>query len=206
MEITLHAPALEIAAFVAAWPRPIGELASTDETLIAPDGLAASDDVRAQIRDALRAGGYKPSGRGKPASEYLIAAAAEGRFPRINLAVDLGNQVSCATGLPVSVIDLDRLAPPLAVELAAPGTRYVFNASGQEIDASGLAILVDAHGPSGSAVKDAQRTKTDASTTRTLSIVWGARGLPGRAAAVAAWYRARCEAAGAIVGNARAHG
>jgi DNA/RNA-binding domain of Phe-tRNA-synthetase-like protein len=198
-EIALAAPALEIAAFTAAWPRPIGELASVDHDLTAPDGLGASDDVRAKVRDALRAGGYKPSGRGKPASEYLAAAAAEGRFPRINRAVDLGNLVSVATGLPISVIDLDRLTAPLRVEVGAPGTRYVFNPSGQEIDASGLAILVDAHGPSGSAVKDAQRTKTDAHTRTTLSIMWGARGLPGRAAAVGAWYRALCEAAGATI-------
>jgi hypothetical protein len=48
-------------------------------------------------------------------------------------------------------------------------------------------------------VKDAQRTKTGAETTATLSIVWGARGLPGRAAACARWYRALSEAAGATI-------
>ncbi len=197
MQLEIDAPALEIAAFVARWPAPLGSLSGApDEALVAPDGLASSDDVRAKIRDALRAGGYKPSGRGKPASEYLAAAA---ELPRINRAVDLGNRVSLATGLPISVLDLDRLAPPLAIAIAPPGTKYVFNASGQEIDASGLAILVDAHGPSGSAVKDAQRTKTSADTTATLSIVWGSRGLPGRAAACAAWYRALSEAAGATI-------
>ena len=194
MELPVDAPALEIAAFVARWPAALGALASSDESLVAPEGLASSDDVRAKIRDALRAGGYKPSGRGKPASEYLAAATD---FPRINRAVDLGNRVSLATGLPISVLDLDRLAPPLAIVIAAPGTKYVFNASGQEIDASGLAILADAHGPSGSAVKDAQRTKTSVETTATLSIIWGARGLPGRAAACARWDRALCEAAAA---------
>ena len=63
----------------------------------------------------------------------------------------------------------------------------------------GLAILVDAVGPSGSAVKDAQRTKTTSGTRTTLSIVWGARGLPGRAAAIGDWYRALTERAGATI-------
>jgi hypothetical protein len=65
----------------------------------------------------------------------------------------------------------------------------VFNASGQEIDLAGLLCLFDAEGPCANAVKDAQRTKTGPATTRTLSILWGARALPGRAAEAAAWYR-----------------
>jgi hypothetical protein len=39
------------------------------------------------------------------------------------------------------------------------------------------------------AVKDAQRTKTDAGTTRTFTVIWGSKALPGRAAAAEAWYR-----------------
>ena len=30
------------------------------------------------MRELLRYGGYKPTGRGKPASEYLVRAAGEG--------------------------------------------------------------------------------------------------------------------------------
>jgi hypothetical protein len=46
-------------------------------------------------------------------------------------------------------------------------------------------------------VKDAQRTKTTAETTRTISILWGTSALPGRAAEAAAWYRALLAEAGA---------
>ncbi|HVY48239.1 MAG TPA: phenylalanine--tRNA ligase beta subunit-related protein, partial [Minicystis sp.] len=116
----------------------------------------------------------------------------------INAAVDACNAVSLHSGLPISVVDLDRAAPPLSIEIAKPGTRYVFNASGQEIDVGGLVCLVDAEGPCANGVKDAQRTKTTAATRRTLSIVWGTRALPGRAATAAAWYRRLVEAPGAV--------
>src|SRR6185436_10395363 len=35
----------------------------------------------AAVSDLLRRGGYKPTGRGKPASEYLAQAAARGEWP-----------------------------------------------------------------------------------------------------------------------------
>src|SRR5262249_24383308 len=145
--------------------------------------------VRAAVRDLLRHGGYKPTGRAKPSSEYLAGAVSEGALGSINAAVDECNVVSLHSGLPISVVDLDRASPPLRVSAAPAGARYVFNASGQEIDLAGLLCLFDAEGPCANAVKDAQRTKTGAGTTQTLSILWGTRALPGRAAAAAAWYR-----------------
>jgi hypothetical protein len=65
----------------------------------------------------------------------------------------------------------------------------VFNASGQEIDLAGLLCLWDAGGPCANAVKDAQRTKTDANTTQTLTVIWGTKALPGRAEQAERWYR-----------------
>ena len=127
--------------------------------------------------------------RNKPAPEYLVAAHAEGRFPRINAAVDACNVVSLASGLPISLVDVDKVIGNLAVRICAPATTYVFNPSGQVIDASGLVALFDAEGPTGTPVKDAQRTKTHDGTRTTLSIVWGTRELPGRTAETVAWYR-----------------
>ena len=37
--------------------------------------LQRVEQVRQDVRDLLRHGGYKPTGRGKPASEYLVRAA-----------------------------------------------------------------------------------------------------------------------------------
>ena len=86
---------------------------------------------------------------------------------------------------------------PLRVEVAAPGSNYIFNRSGQTIDIGGLLVLADAEGPCAGPVKDSQRSKTGPETTRTLSLVWGSVALPGRAASTATWYRALLHALGA---------
>ncbi len=196
-------PLLDVIAFTTTFPAPLGGLAASEaiRALLAAGGapapMRADDAVRAAVRDLLRHGGYKPTGRGKPSSEYLGRAVAEGALGAINLAVDACNAVSLHSGLPISVVDSDRAAAPLRVAIAPAGSRYVFNASGQEIDLSGLVCLFDAEGPCANAVKDAQRTKTHAGTTRTLSVIWGTRALPGRAAEAAAWYRRLLDEAGA---------
>jgi DNA/RNA-binding domain of Phe-tRNA-synthetase-like protein len=162
-----------------------------------PAPVTASDATRAAIRSMLREGGFKPSGRAKPASEYLLRAVGEGALDSINLAVDACNVVSLHSGIPISVVDLDRATPPFTVRLGEAGERYVFNASGQEMDLSGLLCLVDADGPCANAVKDSQRTKTSADTTRTLSILWGSRDIAVGVQAATAWYRELLAAAGA---------
>src|SRR5262249_16699971 len=62
----------------------------------------------------------------------------------------------------------------------------------------GLLCLFDAVGPCANAVKDSQRTKTTAQTTRVLVCVWGARGLPGRALEAARWYAQLVNEAGGL--------
>jgi DNA/RNA-binding domain of Phe-tRNA-synthetase-like protein len=193
LDVAPH-PLLDAFAFTTTFPSPLGEVPASDaiRAALVPGAtapLASDDAVRAAVRDLLRHGGYKPTGRGKPASEYLLRAVAEGALSAINAAVDACNAASYHSGLPISVVDLDRAQAPFRLALAPTGTRYVFNASGQEIDVAGLLCLWDADGPTANAVKDAQRTKTSAATTRTLSVVWGAKALPGRAAATTAWYR-----------------
>jgi DNA/RNA-binding domain of Phe-tRNA-synthetase-like protein len=187
-------PLLELAAFTAAFPRPLGERESSPELFAlfasgADAPMTSSDAVREAVRKLLRHGGFRPTGRSKPASEYLIKAVAEGILRPINLAVDACNAVSLHSGLPISVVDLDKAAAPLSVRIAEESAKYVFNASGQEIDLGGLLCLCDAAGPCANAVKDAQRTKVDAGTRRTLSIIWGTNALPGRAGEAARWYR-----------------
>jgi DNA/RNA-binding domain of Phe-tRNA-synthetase-like protein len=195
-------PLLEVAAFVTTFPAPLGGLPKSEEltgllSLAAPAPFRSDDAARGAIRDLLRQGGYKPTGRGKPASEYLIRAATDGALGSINPAVDACNAVSLHSGIPISVIDLDRARAPLRVGVAPAGARYVFNASGQEIDLEGLLCVFDADGPCANAVKDAQRTKTHDGTVRTLSVLWGTRALAGRAEKAAAWYRELLAAIGA---------
>jgi DNA/RNA-binding domain of Phe-tRNA-synthetase-like protein len=187
-------PLLEVACFETDFERPL-EQTHSPASLIdllredAPAPLRSDDAVRAAVRDLLRAGGFKPTGRSKPASEYLIKAVREGLLSPINWAVDACNVASLHSGLPISVIDLDRSVGPLRIDMAAAGESYVFNASGQSIDLGGLLCLFDSEGPCANAVKDAQRTKTQGATRRTLSIIWGSHQLPGRAARTASWYR-----------------
>lgn len=191
-------PLLHLDSFAAEFPAPLGELPSPASltALLAPGAdtsglpLTAPDDVlRASVRDLLRHGGFKPTGRSKPASEYLRNAVEAGGVGSINLAVDVCNVVSLHSGLPISVVDLDRTRGALRVGLAPPDTSYVFNASGQTIDVSRLLCLFDEEGPCANAVKDAQRTKTGPGTRRTRVVVWGTVAAPARTEAAGAWYR-----------------
>jgi len=187
-------PPLDLRAFVSVFPRPLGEITSPSElrrwlSLDAMAPLKSDDAVREAVRTLLRHGGFRPTGRSKPASEYLIKAVRENLLGSINLAVDVCNIVSLHSGLPISVVDLDRATEPFRVSVAPAGASYVFNASGQSIDLGGLLCLFDAAGPCANAVKDAQRTKTGPETRRTLSLLWGTRSLPERAEQAEKWYR-----------------
>jgi DNA/RNA-binding domain of Phe-tRNA-synthetase-like protein len=191
-------PLLDAVAFVTELPAPLGELASPPTLLamLATKGDApfeSGDAIRAAVRDLLRHGGFKPTGRSKPSSEYLLREQTEGRLGPINPVVDACNVVSLWSGIPISVIDADLVTPPVSVGIAPPGTKYVFNRSGQELDLGGLVCLSDAAGPCANAVKDSQRTKTHEGTRRTLSLLWGTRALDGRTARAAAWYRSLLE-------------
>jgi DNA/RNA-binding domain of Phe-tRNA-synthetase-like protein len=195
-------PLLDLRAFTTTFPRPLGELPTPPEILAllalpANAPLKSDDSVREAVRVLLRHGGFKPSGRSKPASEYLIRAVSDGALTSINAAVDVCNIVSLHSGLPISVVDRAKAKPPFCVAVAPAGSAYVFNASGQSIDLAGLLCLCDADGPCGNAVKDTQRTKTDAQTTQTLTVLWGTNALPDRAAQAQAWYRQLLQQLGA---------
>ncbi len=197
MQLTVNIaphPLLDAGAFVARFVQPLVSTATPPAigALIGPEArtpFSPSEAVKRAVRDLLRHGGFKPSGRSKPASEYLVAAVTDGRFPRINAGVDVCNVVSLHSGLPISLVDLDLVDGALTLRIAPAGTTYAFNPSGQTIDVSGLICLHDAQGPTGTPVKDAQRTKTHDNTHATISIVWGTTALPGRTREVTRWYR-----------------
>lgn len=177
----LDAPALDLHALAVRLPTSLAGLSTPPwlhERLRA--GESAEErwphGLREAVRDLLRGHGYKPTGRGKPSSEYLAAAARDGRLEPINAVVDLGNAVSLHAGLPISVVDLGALVPPLCVQRPPAGTSYVFNRGGQTIDVGGLLCLCDAVGPAANAVKDSQRTKTSPATTDILLLVWAPGG------------------------------
>jgi DNA/RNA-binding domain of Phe-tRNA-synthetase-like protein len=198
-------PLLDLCAFVTTLPKPLGEMLSPPSLLDLLDAraevpLQSSDEVRAAVRDLLRHGGFKPTGRSKPASEYLLKATAEtGKLNSINYAVDVCNVVSLHSGLPISVVDVDLLQPPLHVDIAASEDAYVFNRSGQTIDIGGLLCLFDSIGACANAVKDSQRTKTHDQTRQTLTLIWGTTVLQGRAQQAAIWYHELLVQSGCVV-------
>lgn len=196
-------PLLLAGCLWATYPAPLGTLSLP--AALAPlraqgaGPMATDDRIKKAVRDLLRHGGFKPAGRSRPASEYLVRATADAPLVAINLAVDLCNIVSLHSGLPISVVDTDLTAPPLALRLCEPGATYVFNASGQEIALGGLIEIHDAAGPCAGPVKDSHRTKTHEGTTRTLSVIWGSRALAERTRAALDWYAALHAEAGVEV-------
>jgi DNA/RNA-binding domain of Phe-tRNA-synthetase-like protein len=195
-------PLLALYAFKTTLAAPLGELSTPPwlGALLSADAeapLARSELLRKDVRDLLRHGGYKPTGRGKPASEYLVKAASGQPLNSINLVVDVCNVVSLHSGLPISVVDLGLAEPPLKVGIVGGDERYLFNAAGQEIRLAGLLCLHDASGPCANGVKDSQRTKTSSRTTQTLSLIWGPRAHEARTQEAGRWYRELLERADA---------
>ena len=197
-------PKLDLAAFVLQHAsNPQGKGSATDLLSIETEAIQQSPfeihsdedrytTVKAAVRDLLRNGGYKPTGRGKPASEYLVKAVSSGKLGPINPIVDTLNVVSLHSGLPISVVDLAKCnfeSGSLRAAIAPESSEYVFNASGQTIKLDGLLCLFDDEGPCANAVKDSQRTKTSDETSSSLIVIWGTNELPGHSEKTSVWFR-----------------
>ena len=177
---------LELPDLLVGWVRATGvTVADSSPELIAElDRVAAdptehglNDEVRMGVRDLLRGHGYKPSGRGKPASEFLVRAAVESEFPHINNLVDINNLVSLETGWPISIIDIDRAGTDVfELRHGQPGERYTFNNAGHEIVLAGLLCLARPGGEAfGNPVKDSMATKLGPDTGRVLGVMYTSR-------------------------------
>ncbi len=160
-------------------PSPQGLLDELNRSIDRRRTDPLSPEFRKAIRDMLRVGGFKPSGRNKPANEYLAACAAKGGFPIINNIVEINNLVSLETGLPISIVDLDRAlmeTDGLTIRLGGEKESYVFNPSGQEIDLTGLVCLARVSGEAlANPVKDSMLSKTDETTAAVLAVIYGSR-------------------------------
>lgn len=136
------------------------------------------DGIRERCRDILRNGSYKPTGRGKPASEYLLRAATEGDFPRINGPVDANNLVSLGHLAPISLWDLDLAGTStFEVRLGAAGESYVFNSAGQLLElrdlVCGCGLFANGRSrPMVTPIKDSLATKLTSATTRVAACIY----------------------------------
>jgi DNA/RNA-binding domain of Phe-tRNA-synthetase-like protein len=146
---------------------------------VASDGPQGGDQRRQAVRRLLRAGGFKPSGRSKPAQEYLLRAAREDAWPVISNVVDVLNVVSLRSGLPISLLSVSRVGSPLLVRYGRDGERYVFNASGHELDLHGLICVCgraeQGTEAMGSPVKDSQHAKVTAEDSHLLACLFAPR-------------------------------
>jgi DNA/RNA-binding domain of Phe-tRNA-synthetase-like protein len=126
------------------------------------------------VRDMLRFGKYKPTGRGKPASEYLLRAAVEDRFPQINNLVDINNWISLVSLLPISLIDLGKSGSKLIVRRGRAGESYVFNSAGQVIELEDLLLV--ARMPEDQAianpVKDSMMSKLSEGSADVIAVIY----------------------------------
>lgn len=160
-------------AYAPSAPELLAELSALEQA-IAADSTRYPESVRTAVRDVLRKGGYKPTGRGKPASEYLLGQAQAGALPRICNLVDICNLVSLRSGLPISVFDDELLGDDPCLRFGRPGEQYVFNVSGQTMDIAGLPVVCrGALEPVGNAVRDSMRCKVHPQTERVRYVVYG---------------------------------
>ncbi|MEY4509477.1 MAG: hypothetical protein RLZZ450_1599 [Pseudomonadota bacterium] len=148
---------------------------SRAEARVRADPALFPEHVRSAVRDVLRVGGYKPTGRGKPASELLLAMAQKEALPRIGNLVEINNLVSLETALPISIFDAEQLGPSPRVRFGRAGESYVFNQAGHSMDLEGLPVVCRAVDdvPIGNAVRDSMLGKVSASTTSVVAVVYG---------------------------------
>jgi len=155
-------------------------------------GAKASPPAReAAVRDMLRFGKYKPTGRGKPASEYLLKAAVEDRFPRINNLVDVNNWISLTSLLPISLIDLEKCGSSrFVLRRGRAGESYVFNSAGQVIELEDLLLVahLPADAPCANPVKDSMATKLSEGSADVLAVIYAPASLAAAAREAAARF------------------
>lgn len=140
------------------------------------------DTVKKAVRDLLRFGRYKPTGRQKPASEYLLSAAQKDRFPRINNLVDVNNLVSLQTGLPISLVDLRRArTEQFCIRRGREGEAFVFNSAQQTIALHDLLLLarLPEDAPCANPVKDSMATKLQPDSSEVMAVLYAPPSLKG---------------------------
>ncbi|MCK6545246.1 hypothetical protein L6R52_05210 [Myxococcota bacterium] len=218
IHVSLAAPKLAVGLVVArgcaTTPAPDALARAIDDELTAAKARSAAGGVEVitgPVRDMLRHGKYKPTGRGKPASEYLDRSAVEDRFPRINNLVDINNLISLRTLLPISLVDLGRAARDrFVVRHGRAGESYVFNSAGQVIELADLLLVarLPEDEPCANPVKDSMATKLNDASTDVMSVLYAPAGLAATVAtatkqfedALVRWGGARSTASGVLGG------
>jgi len=139
------------------------------------------DPFQKRIRSLLKTWGFHPSGRNRPASEFLVKdLQVRGAFNPINVVVDINNHLSLVSHLPISILDLDKTGEKLSMRIGMESESYIFNREGQELALKNLLVVARSEGDLravGSPVKDSQMTKVFETTSRVAGFVYTTRNL-----------------------------
>lgn len=158
-------------------PDYLREIQEEIRPLLAADWVYP-DHLQKGIRSLLKAYGFHPSGRNRPASEFLVKdLQARGCFNAINNVVDINNHLSLVSHLPISILDLDLAGPGLCLRVGGEGEEYVFNREGQVLSVKNLLVVARGEGDRaalGSPVKDSHATKIREETRRAFGVVYTA--------------------------------
>lgn len=191
-ELPLHIEVLEVQQILVQPSSVKLNLWSNDITAAALEKSQthAADKLRSAVRQMLKHGKFKASGRSKPAQEYLLRCAQEdGALPRINGPVDVLNVCSLWGGLPISLLSIARSSRNLLVRYGKADEGYIFNSSGQVLDVEDLVVTCDATRepsvPVGSPIKDSLVGKIESSDTELVAVLYAPRTPEGVAAAQA---------------------
>ncbi|PKL51004.1 MAG: hypothetical protein CVV42_01500 [Candidatus Riflebacteria bacterium HGW-Riflebacteria-2] len=139
------------------------------------------DHMQKGIRSLLKTFGFHPSGRSRPASEFLFKDLQNrGSFNFINNVVDINNHISLVSHLPVSTFDLDKSGYELCLRVGLDDESYVFNREGQTLALKKLMVVARQggdHAAIGSPVKDSQASKVFEETRNVAVIIYSSGNL-----------------------------
>ncbi len=148
---------------------------SDTRKFVSPDFIYP-DYMQKGIRSLLKTFGFHPSGRSRPASEFLFKDLQNrGSFNFINNVVDINNHLSLITHLPISTFDLDKSGHDLCLRVGFDDESYVFNREGQLLSLKKLLVVArrgSDNAAIGSPVKDSQATKVFEETRNIAVIIY----------------------------------
>ncbi len=162
-------------------------VAANDELRAFCDEVARTSSLQSQqpeweqqcseVRQMLRHGKFKASGRSKPAQEYLLrCVTTDGALPLINGPVDLLNAVSLSCNLPISLLSVGKCSDNLQIDHGKAGEQFVFNSVGHAIDLTDLITVydrsVDPMRPVGTPIKDSMAGKIETTDRHLIAIIY----------------------------------
>lgn len=150
------------------------------------NGGEIPEEVRKKVRHMLKLDGFSPSGRNRPANEFLVKEIQRTkRFKYISNIVDINNFMSLKYSVPISIFDAGKIQGALVLRTGGPGEAYVFNEEGHIIEVKRLVVCCEEQPdytsiPYGSPVKDSMHTKIFKGCNQALAVIYSPPELYGR--------------------------